>query len=325
MRALQLQSYDGPGALRVADIPAPRLDGSTDTAIVKVMAIGINFPDLLATKGGYQHKPELPFTPGCEIAGVVQAAAPGSSRQPGDRVAAFVWDGGFADEVEVPIEALVPIPDGTEFGTAAAMIVNYHTVHFALHRRGRMNSGETLLVLGAGGGIGTAAVQVGKALGGRVLAGVANEGQRVTAEEAGADEVLVLSEGFSSVVREMTGSAGVDLVLDPLGDWLFLEGTRALAPEGRILVVGFAAGEIPTLRVNRLLLKNISAVGVGWGAFLGHDPSIVSEAGALLERMLVSGVRPVVGARYEFEQIPDALQALERGEIAGKAVVELDR
>lgn len=322
MRALELTSFDGPDALRPTDAPEPRADA--DGIVVDVRAIGINYPDLLMTQGSYQVKPPVPFVPGSEIAGVVSEAAEGSGWQAGDRVAAFVWTGGYAERVYVPLNAVFPLPDEMDFRTGAATIINYHTVHFALSRRGGLRSGEALLVLGAGGGIGSAAVQVGKGLGAHVIGGVANDGQLDAAREAGADEVLVLSEGFSARVRELTGGRGVDVVLDPLGDWLFGEAIRALAPEGRILVVGFAAGAIPELKVNRLLLKNVSAVGVAWGAFLDIDKELMVTASRSIADMYSAGVlHPLVGRDVDFAGIPDALHRLSRGEIRGKAVVLL--
>lgn len=323
MRALELIAFDGPDALRPAEVPEPRADA--DGIVVDVRAIGINYPDLLMTQGSYQVKPPVPFVPGSEIAGVVSDAPEGSGWNVGDRVAAFVWAGGYADRVYVPLNAVFPLPDDMDFRTGAATIINYHTVHFALARRGALRTGETLLVLGAAGGIGSAAVQVGKGLGAHVLAGVATEAQVEAAREAGADEVLVLEQGFSGRVREMTGGRGVDVVLDPLGDWLFGEAIRALAPEGRILVVGFAAGAIPEVRVNRLLLKNVSAVGVAWGAFLDIDQELMVRASRSIAAMYSAGaLRPLVGQHFDFEGIPEALHQLSRGEIRGKAVVLLD-
>lgn len=322
MRALLLESYDGPDALRLADVATPA--AAAVDALVKVRAVGINFPDLLATQGTYQHKPPLPFVPGCEISGVVEQAPEGSGFAPGQRIAAFVWDGGYAEHAVVPLNQLVAIPDEADFVTAAAMVVNYHTVYFGLARRAGVRPGETVLVLGAAGGIGSAAVQVAHGLGTRVIAGVADEAQQTTVTAAGADDTLVLREGFSASVREMTDGRGVDVVVDPLGDWLFDEAVRSLAPEGRLAVIGFAAGDIPTLKVNRLLLRNISAVGVAWGAFLGLDPNLMLEAGKALNAMYLDGrLNPPIGGRYRFDEIPDALRLLERGAIPGKAVAEL--
>jgi NADPH2:quinone reductase len=322
MKAYQLERYGGPDALRLAEVPLPSCD--RDQVKVAVRAIGINYPDLLITQGLYQLKPGLPFVPGCEIAGVIEEAGDGSEWRLGDRVAAFVWQGGYAEHVAVPANMLMPLRDEIDFATGAAMVVNYQTTHFALARRGQLRRGETLLVMGAAGGIGTAGVQIGKGLGGRVIGGVADEGQTDTARSAGADEVLILREGFSQALRELTGGRGVDVVLDPLGDWMFGEALRGLAPEGRILVVGFAAGKIPELRVNRLLLGNVAAVGVAFGAFLDLDPGLMRRAGEALCDLHVRGVvRPQIADRYGFEDIPKALHRLERGEIPGKAVAVL--
>lgn len=322
MRALELVAFDGPDALRPTDAPERQADA--DGIVIDVRAIGINYPDLLMTQGSYQVKPPVPFVPGSEVAGVVREAPDGSGWKAGDRVAAFVWAGGYAERVYVPLNAVFPLPDNMDFRTGAATIINYHTVHFALSRRGALRSGESLLVLGAAGGIGSAAVQVGKGLGAHVIGGVATEEQTEAAREAGADEVLVLNEGFSATVRQMTSGRGVDVVLDPLGDWLFSEAIRALAPEGRILVVGFAAGAIPQLKVNRLLLKNVSAVGVAWGAFLDIDRELMARASRSIAEMHAAGVlNPLVGGEFGFDDIPEALHRLSRGEIRGKAVVLL--
>jgi NADPH:quinone reductase len=321
MRALQLTAYKGPDALALADVPEP--ERGVDEVLVDVRAIGVNFPDLLITTGAYQHKPDLPFVPGCEIAGVVMEAPESSDWQPGERVAAFVWDGAYAERAAVPLNALMRLPEGAGFDAGAGMVVNYHTTHFALARRGQLAAGERLLVLGAAGGIGTAAIQVGKALGATVIGGVADEGQLEVARLAGADDALVLSEGFNQEVRARTGGRGVDVVLDPLGDWLFAEGLRSLAPEGRILVVGFAAGAIPEIKVNRLLLRNATAVGVAWGAFLSIDSELMSSTAASLSDMFAAGfVSPQLASRCAFQDLPDALHRLSRGEIRGKLVAD---
>lgn len=292
--------------------------------MLEVRAIGVNFPDLLFTQGRYQHRPELPVVPGCGIAGVVRDAPPGSGWSPGDRVAAFVWQGGFAELARAPLNTVARVPDGADFTTAAAMVVNYHTVHFGLHRRARLRQGETLLVLGAAGGIGTAALQVGRGLGARVIGGVRTQEQAATATSAGVDDIVMLTDGFSEQLRAMTGGRGVDVVLDPLGDWLFDEAVRALAPEGRILVVGFAAGGIPTLKVNRLLLRNASAVGVAFGAFLDVDPGLMAAQTAALHDLSARGLlHPQIGFRCGFDDLADALLRLQNGQIAGKGVVEV--
>lgn len=322
MRAFQLQDYTGPSGLVPTEVPAP--EPGPEEVLVDVRAIGVNFPDLLMTRGHYQHKPPPPVVPGCEVAGVVRSAPPGSGYAEGDRVAAFVWQGGFAEQVAVPLESLVHVPDAVDLEAAAAMVVNYHTVHFALARRGGVRPGETVLVMGAAGGIGTAAVQVALGLGATVVAGVAHESQVAVARSAGAEQVVLLGPDFSASVRAVTGGRGVDVVLDPLGDWLFDEGLRCLAPEGRILVVGFAAGAIPAPKVNRLLLRNVGVVGVAFGAFLASDPDLMGRQAHSLDRMVAEGVvSPQIGARFAFAELPEALERLGRGEIAGKGVVEV--
>lgn len=322
MRAFQLKEYTGPAGLEPIDISAP--EPGEGQVLVEVRAIGVNYPDLLMTKGQYQHRPDLPTVPGCEVAGRIVSAPDGSPWALGDRVAAFVWSGGFAEQAALPLSSLVRVPDEVDWASAAAMVVNYHTVHFALARRGRIQPGESVLVMGAGGGIGTAAIQVALGLGARVVAGVADESQMATARSAGASEVIILEPGFSGRLRGLTGGRGVDAVLDPLGDWLFDEALRAVAPEGRILVIGFAAGQIPTVKVNRLLLRNAAVVGVAFGAFLEVDPDLMKEQARSLDKMVAAGtVRPQIGARFAFEDLPRALQCLERGEIEGKGVVIL--
>lgn len=321
MLAFQLESHSGPEGLRLVDLPEPPPDDHS--VLLEVEAIGVNYPDLLATRGLYQHRPGLPFVPGCEVAGSVLQAPEGAPVSVGDRAAAFVWDGGFAERVRVPCQSIVSVPAAIDSTTAAGMLVNYHTAHFALTRRGQLDDRDDLLVLGAAGGIGTAAVQVAKGLGARVIGGVASEEQRATAETAGADHVLLLEPGFAGAVKELTRGRGVSLVLDPLGDWLFGEAIRALAPEGRILIVGFAAGQVPSLSVNRLLLRNVSAVGVAWGAFLELDPDLMASAASSLNRMVTAGaVRPLIAERFSFEEIPLALARLGKGQIQGKAVAE---
>ncbi|MGW4339733.1 NADPH:quinone oxidoreductase family protein [Rhodococcus koreensis] len=323
MQAFQLSDYVGPDGLARVDLDAPR--PTEDEVVLQVRAVGINFPDLLMTKGQYQNKPELPVIPGCEVAGTVVSAPVGSGWERGDRVAAFVWRGAFAEQVAVPLNSLVRVPDSVDFDSAAAMVVNYHTVHFALSRRGAVKPGETVLVMGAAGGIGTAAVQVAQGLGARVIAGVSSQERADTAIAAGAAETLILNPGFAATLRGMTGGRGVDVVLDPVGDWLFDEAIRALAPEGRLLVVGFAAGKIPQVRVNRLLLRNVSVVGVAFGAFLELDHVLMAQQAHSLDRMVADGVvTPRIGARFEFDQLPTALHRLDRGEISGKAVVVLN-
>lgn len=319
MLAFQLPRYEGPRALELTELPEPAPDPRR--LLIDVRAVGVNFPDLLATRGEYQHRPALPFIPGCEIAGEVLAAPPDSRIEVGERIAAFTWDSGYAERVLADPAGVVPLPEGATYEDGAAMVVNYQTAYFALSRRGALRRGERVLVLGAAGGIGTAAVQIARGLGATVIAGVADPAQGEVARAAGAEEVLVLELPFADRVRELTGGRGVDIVLDPLGDRFFDDAIRALAPEGRVLVIGFAAGAIPQVRVNRLLHRNVSVAGVGWGAFLQVDPSLAAVSASTLNRLYEAGdLRPQIGMRVPFSELPTALEALGRGEIPGKAV-----
>lgn len=322
MKALTLTDYAGPQALELAEISEPI--PSDGEVLIEVRAIGINFPDLLITKGAYQNKPELPFVPGCEVAGDIVTAPKGSQWKAGDRVAAFVWTGGYAERVAVPTSALMRLTDQTDYPEGAALMVNYHTALFALQRRGRLQPGETVLVLGAGGGIGTAAIQIARGLGASVIAGIAHDGQMAAARAAGASRIVVLDENFPQAVRDTNNGASVDVVVDPLGDRFFDEAVRLLSPEGRVLVIGFAAGEIPTIKVNRLLLRNASVVGVAWGAFNDADPHLMASQAKVLASLVETGMlAPAIGSTFKFEEIQSALHQLERGEIQGKAIATL--
>lgn len=321
MKAFQLTSYDGPAALRCADVPVP--EPSDDELLVDVEAIGVNFPDLLLTRGEYQFKPALPTVPGCEIAGRVAWAPDNTPWKIGDRISAFIWSGGFAEKAVVPAATASRVPDGVRITDAAAMVVNYQTAMFAIERRGELREGEKVLVLGAAGGIGTAAIQVAKGSSATVVAGVANADQSAVALAAGADDVVVLEEGYSSTVRELV-TGGVDMVVDPLGDWLFDEALRCLEPEGRVIVIGFAAGSIPSIAANRLLLRNVTVVGAAFGAFLDREPELVAHQARRLAELGDRGiVLPQVDTVFAFDDLPDALERLARGEVRGKSVVAL--
>lgn len=320
MRAYQLSEFAGPSGLQLVELPDPTPRDAE--VLVHVRAIGVNYPDLLMTQGLHQNNPELPAVPGCELSGVVASAPPGCHLAEGDRVAAFVWQGSFAEQACVPLNAVIPVPETVSFEDAAAMVMNYHTVHFALSYRGHVSPGETVLVLGAAGGIGTAAVQVATGLGARVIAGVAGPEQAAVARAAGATRTINLEQGFSKPVRELNNGQPVDVVLDPLGDWVFHEALRALGTNGRILVVGFAAGQIPEVKVNRLLLRNTAVIGVAFGSMLDVERDLMRTQARSLDQMFLAGViRPHIGRRFSFDEAPQALMSLSRGEIAGKGVI----
>jgi len=319
MRAARVTRLDGPGSIEVSDIPEPSGDGRV---VVDVVAAGVTFPDTLLTRGQYQIKPPPPFVLGCEIAGVVRAAPEGSGLAAGDRVAAFPGFGGFAEVVAAEPGAVFPLPGNVPFEAGAALPMNYLTVHFGLLRRGGLRAGETVLVHGAAGGIGTAAIQLAKAVGATVIAVVSTEDKAAVARAAGADDA-VLAEGFRDAVKERTGGRGADIVVDPVGGDRFTDSLRSLAPEGRLLVVGFTGGEIPTVKVNRLLLNNISVVGVGWGAFWHGRPGYLREQWTDLLPLLEAGrLDPPLGRTYPLEQAAAAVAELDERRATGKILIK---
>jgi NADPH2:quinone reductase len=292
--------------------------------LIDVRAAGVSFPDLLLTRGEYQLKPEPPFTLGVECAGVVREAPDGSGFAAGERVMALTMLGTFAEVVRAPLPMCFPIPDGLDFEQAAGFVMNYHTAHFALARRGRLREGETLLVHGAAGGVGTAAVQVGKGLGARVLAVVSDEQKAAVAREAGADDVIESGGDWVAATKEATGGRGADVIFDPVGGERLESSPRCLAPEGRLLVIGFAEGSIPSLAANRILLRNIDVVGVNWGGFLPVDPALSGATHEALAEMVAAGhVAPVVGRSYPLESAAEALGDLDGRRARGKLVLAI--
>lgn len=318
MRAVQITTLDGPSALTLQEVDEPSGDGMV---LIDVHAAGVTFPEVLQSRGEYQIKPPLPFTPGSEVAGIVRSAPDGSGFSAGDRVAAFPGLGGFGEVVAAMPQAVFPLPDSVSFEAGAGLPMNYLTMHFAFVRRGGLREDETVLVHGAAGGIGTAAVQLAKALGARVIAVTSSDEKAEIARRAGADEV-VSSEGFRDAVKDLTGGAGVDVVVDPVGGDRFTDSLRSLAREGRMLVIGFTEGEIPTVKVNRLLLNNIAVVGVGWGAFWMRDPSYLQEQWADLAPHIESGaLDPVLGATFPLEEAAKAVASLDERQALGKVVL----
>jgi len=319
VRAVQVSRLDGPDALEVVDLDEPQV--GPDQVLVEVAYAGVAWPDLLLTRGQYQMKPELPFSPGAEVSGLVRSAPAGSGLTEGQRVVVLCGVGGWRESVVTDIDSVLPLPDEVSLRAGAGVAFNYLTVQFALRRRGRVASGDTVLVHGASGGIGVATLQVAKAYGARTIAVVSTEDKREPALHAGADDV-VLAEGFLPAVKELTGGRGVDLVLDPVGGDRFTDSLRALAPEGRLLVVGFTGGDIPTVKVNRLLLNNVSVVGVGWGAFLAGEPGFMAEQWAELAALLSSGAAKVVeGPGYPLAEAGRALSDMQDRTLTGKALL----
>ncbi len=321
MRAQQVQGPDGPAGLRLVEIDDPEDSGRV---VIEVAAAGVSFPDLLLSKGAYQMKPALPFIPGVEVAGRVRSAPGSSGFNPGDRVMAFTMLGGFADVALAEPAFTLAIPSGLSTEAAAGFVMNYHTAYFALARRGRIRAGERVAVHGAGGGVGTAAVQVARGLGAEVIAIAAGPEKMHMAERAGAHRVLDAEGDWVSALRAQNDGQGVDAILDPVGGERFDQSVRCIAPQGRLIVVGFADGRIPTLQVNRVLLRNIDVVGAAWGAFLAIEPSLFAEAQRALNAMIDAGsVAPIVGATYPLEEAPAALTLLDQRLAKGKIVLRM--
>ncbi|MFC5677276.1 NADPH:quinone oxidoreductase family protein [Aeromicrobium endophyticum] len=317
MKAIQITSLDGPEALELLDVPEPV--AGEGQVLIRVRAAGVAFPEVLQSRGLYQMKPELPFTPGAEIAGEVVTAPEGSGFAPGDRVAALCLLGGFAELAVAPVGETFALPDAVSYEQGASIIFNYGTAYFALVERGGLQPGESVLVQGAAGGIGTAAIQVAKAFGaGRVVAVASTPEKGAVALEAGADE-FVLADGFKDAV---VAGGKVDIVVDPVGGDRFTDSLRCLADDGRLLVIGFTAGDIPTVKVNRLLLNNVSVVGVGWGAYVLQRPGHIAGEWAAMEPHLASGaLSPVVGPTFPLAEASAALLTLDERRATGKVLL----
>jgi NADPH:quinone reductase len=316
VRAVQVVRLDGPAAVEVRDVPEPVR--GPDDVLVDVRAAGVNFPDVLQTKGLYQYRPELPFTLGAEAAGVVRAVPDGSPLRPGDRVVAFTTTGAFGEVVAVSPDGVLPLPENVGFEAAAGLPMNYLTAQFALVVRGHLRAGQVVLVHGAAGGVGTACIQLATALGATVIAVVSSDAKAEVARAAGAAHAVAV-DGFRDAVKAL---GGVDLVVDPVGGDRFTDSLRCLRPEGRLLVIGFTAGEIPTVKVNRLLLNNIDVVGVGWGAYALSRPGYAATQWAELVPHLRSGaLDPPIGGRFPLEKAAEALATIDERRVLGKIIL----
>ena len=322
MRAVRVRELGGPESVELVEVDEPSADGGV---VVDVYAAGVAFPDALLTRGLYQYRPELPFILGAELAGVVRSAPEGAHVAPGDRVAGLTMLGGaMAETAVLGAEQVFPLPDNVSFEAGAGLLFNDLTVYFALTTRGRLAAGETVLVHGAAGGIGTSTLRLAPALGAsRVIAVVSTEDKAEVARAAGATDV-VLADGFKDAVAELTGGRGVDIVMDPVGGDRFTDSLRSLAPAGRLLVVGFTGGEIPTVKVNRLLLNNIDVVGVGWGAWTLTHPGALTEQWQGLAALLSSGrLAPPQPQVYPLSQAAEAVASLENRSARGKVVLRV--
>lgn len=323
MKAVQVHATTGPRDVVLVD-DAPEPTPGPGELLVEVHSVGISFPDLLLSKGEYQLRPEPPFTLGVDFAGVVVGGAEVEGMPVGTRVAGVGAYGGAAELVASPGIFTFPLPDALTFDQGAALPMNYLTAQFALAERGSLKAGETVLVHGAAGGVGTATIQVAQGYGARTIAVVSTEEKAQVARDAGADHVVLL-DGFKDAVKELTEGRGVDVVMDVVGGEVFLDSVRLLAPQGRLLVVGFAAGQgIPEIKVNRLLLNNTDIRGVGWGEYAMRRPGFMHAQWAELVPMMETGVvAPPVGLTYPLEEFGQALVDLDERRALGKSVVHV--
>jgi NADPH2:quinone reductase len=316
VRALRVHEPIGPDGLRLdeVDVPPP----PDDTAVrVAVHAAGVGFVDTLLVRGRYQVRPPTPFVPGLEVAGAVESAPPGSGFSPGDCVFGHVMGGGFAETAWVPADRLAPLPAELNAVEGAAALVNHHTAIVALTRRGRLQRQDRVLVHGAGGGLGSAVVQVAAAFGNEVLAVAGSPERRELAARAGATTVYDHESWFEAV----RATGGVDVIVDPVGGAVFEQSVRCLRPEGRLITVGFASGTIPSAAANRLLLRNASVVGAAWRELLDVDPGLFADTAERLASLLDDGLRPLVGATFDLADGATALRLVEERAVAGKIVL----
>jgi NADPH2:quinone reductase len=322
MKALVCHAYGPVESLKLEDMAEPV--PVAGQVLVAVRACGINFPDVLVVQGKYQFKPPPPFAPGGEVAGVVEAVGTGvEGVRVGDRVVAMAGYGGIAEKFVTDASRVIPMPDGVDFVTASCLAMAYGTTLHALRDRGQLRAGETLLVLGAAGGVGLAAVQLGKRMGARVIAAASTAEKLETCKRHGADALIDYSrEDLKDRVKALTGGAGADVVYDPVGGAFTESALRATAWNGRLLVIGFAGGDIPRVPTNLVLLKGCSLVGVFWGMAMMRNPA---HGRAQLEEILGwvrdGSLRPQVHARYPLGRALDALRDIEHRRVQGKAVV----
>jgi len=324
MRALVCHALTGPQDLAL-ELQWPEPEASAGQVLIAAKAAALNFPDVLMTRGLYQERPPLPFVPGLELAGVVDRVGAGVTRfKPGDRVVAFSGRA-MAERVSVPQESVIPMPRTLDFVAASGLCLTYFTSYHALKQRAQLQPGETLLVLGAGGGVGTAAVEIGKVMGARVIAAASSDAKLEVARALGADHLVDYStQDLRERVKEITGGAGADIVYDPVGGPYTEPAVRSLAWKGRFLVVGFAAGDIPKLAINLLLLKGASLVGVFWGAFAKREPGAQMQNVRELWELLEAGrLKPVVGQVFALEDGVTAFETLEGRHARGKVVIKI--
>ncbi|MCF2572149.1 NADPH:quinone oxidoreductase family protein [Brevibacterium sp. UCMA 11754] len=320
MRAIRVATLTGPDDVELAEVDRPT--PGQGEILIEVAYAGVTFPELLQTRGMYQVKHDLPFVLGSEAAGIVAEAGPGSRFSEGDRVAAIPGKGSFAEFMVASDEQTVPVPDGISLAHAAGMPMNVLTADFALRLRAQAKAGQSILVHGAAGGLGSAAVQMALAIGLEVIGVVSTEAKAQTVRELGATHV-VMAEGFKDATKEIYPN-GVDYVFDPVGGDRFTDSTRVLAPYGRLLVLGFTAGEIPSVKVNRLLLKNISVDGVAWGAATRERPGYIAEQWDAISDYVAAGkLNPAIHGTYPLSDAATAIGELDSRSVQGKVLLEV--
>lgn len=323
MKAIVCEAWGLPDTLVVRDLPEVVPDAGK--VAIRVEAAGVNFPDVLIIQNKYQFKPELPFTPGGELAGTVTAVGEGVNQyKPGDRVIAFVGQGAFAQQIAVPEKSVMPMPPGMDFDTAAAITLTYGTSHHAVVDRAQLKAGETMLVLGAAGGVGLAAIEIGKALGARVIAAASSDEKLEICKQHGADATINYStQDLREAIKATTDGKGPDVIYDPVGGIYAEPAFRSIGWRGRYLVVGFANGEIPKLPLNLTLLKGASLVGVFWGEYVRREPKANMAAMRELMGWLAEGkIRPHISGRYALADTPKALNDMAARKVTGKVVIQ---
>ena len=322
MKAVLCKAYGPPESLVLEEIEP--LKPGRGQVVIAVKACGVNFPDTLIIQGKYQFKPPMPFSPGSEVAGVVKEIGAGIEHvKVGDHVIAFTGHGGFAEEVLAEAAQLIPMPKGMDFTIASAFVLTYGTSHYALKDRAQLKPGETLLVLGAAGGVGLAAVEIGKVMSAHVIAATSSDEKLEVCKQHGADEVInYSSDDLRERVKALTGGEGVDVVYDPVGGNYSEAALRDMAWGGRFLVIGFATGEIPRIPLNLTLLKGCSIVGVFWGSFTARNPKRNQEhLQELLTWFTTGKIKPLISATYPLNRAADALNDMLNRKVTGKVVL----
>jgi NADPH2:quinone reductase len=318
MKAWQVEAFGEPGSMKLAETSVK--DPGPGEVRIQHHAAGLNFFDLLQVRGQYQIKPPFPFTPGAEVAGVIDAVGEGVTQfRAGDRVMAMCRQNGFGEASVVPVSHVFALPQAWTFAEGSAFPIVYHTGWYALDRRARLTAAETLLVHAGASGVGMAAIQIGKAMGARVLATASTEAKRTFAKSIGADEVIDYTQpSWPDEVKCLTGGRGADVIYDPVGGDAFDLSTKCIASEGRLLVIGFASGRIPSIAANRILIKNFDVVGAVWGGYAFSRPDYLAEAQRHLAQL---NLKPRVLHEYAFNQLTTALENLDQRRVIGKAVL----